>query len=122
MDTLLNLETVSSHNLKGLRHLFDKVETRVRGLMSLGIPPSSYISLLSSILMSKLPQDLRLVVSRSVTDSDSLMNVIDEEIYTRERAVTMLTPPHRQCRDIPTAAVLMTSDTTQGCSYCHQNH
>ena len=44
--------------------------------------------------MSKLPQDLQLVVSRSVTDSDSLMNVIDEEIYTRERAVTVLTPPH----------------------------
>ena len=62
--------------------------------MSLGMPPSSYISLLYSILMSKLPQDLQLVVSRSVTDSDSLMNVIDEEIYTRERAVTVLTSPH----------------------------
>ena len=58
MDTLLNLETVSFHNLKGLQHLFDKVETHVRGLISLEIPPSSYISLLSSILMSKLPQDL----------------------------------------------------------------
>ena len=85
MDTLLNLEVVSSHNLKELRHLFDKVETHVRGLKSLGIPPSSYGSLLSSILMSKLPQDLRLrLVSQRVTDSewdlDSLMNVINEEI------------------------------------------
>ena len=34
----------------------------------------------------------------------------------------MLTPPHRQGRDTPTAAVLMTGDTTQGCSYCRQNH
>ena len=40
----------------------------------------------------------------------------------RERAVTVLTPPHRQVKDSPTAAVLMTGDTPQGCSYCHQNH
>ena len=39
----------------------------------------------------------------------------------RERAVTMLTPPHRQDRDTPTADVLMIVDTTQGCSYCNQN-
>ena len=31
MDTLLNLEVVSSYNLKGLWHLFDKVETHVIG-------------------------------------------------------------------------------------------
>ena len=102
------------------------METHIRGLRSPEIPPSSYGSLLSSILINKVPEDLRLVVSRRVTDSDwdlnSLMNVIVEEIDARERAVTVLTPLRRQGRDIPTAAVLMTSDTTQGCSYCCQNH
>ena len=74
--------------------------------------------------MSKLPQDLRLIVSQRITDSDwdldSLMNIIDEEILMqeRERAVTMLTPPHRQSRDTPTAAVLMTGDINQGYLYC----
>ena len=89
MNTLLHLEVVSFHNLKGLWHLFEKVETLVKGLKSLGIPPSSYGSLLSSILMSKLPQDLWLVVSWRVTDSDCdlylLMKVIDEEIDAWER-------------------------------------
>ena len=43
MDLLLNLEAVTSqHNLKGLRHLFDMVESNVRGLRALGVPSSSY--------------------------------------------------------------------------------
>ena len=62
--------------------------------------------------MSKLPQNLRLVVNQWITDSDwdlnSLMNVTDEEIDAIERAVTVLTPSHRQSRNTPTAAVLTT--------------
>ena len=48
--------------------------------------------------MNKLPQDLQLVMSQRVTDSDwdlnSLINVIDKESDTRERTVTVLNPPH----------------------------
>ena len=59
MDLLLNLEAVSSqHNLRGLRQLFDIVESNVRGLRALGVPASSYGGLLSSILVSKLPTGL----------------------------------------------------------------
>ena len=59
MDLLLNLKAVSSqHNLRGLRQLFDVVESNVRGLRAFGIPASSYGGLLSSILVSKLPIEL----------------------------------------------------------------
>ena len=51
-----------------------------------------------------------------------MINVIEKEIDARERAVTVLTPPQRQGRESPTAAVLMTGYTPQGCSYCRQNH
>ena len=38
MDALLNLSTVNSHHdLRGLRHLYDAVETHVRGLPALGV-------------------------------------------------------------------------------------
>ena len=68
MDALLNLEAVTSHsNFKSLRYLRDQIESHIRSLKSLGIPSESYGSLLSSVLMSK---ELRLIVSRTITDGD----------------------------------------------------
>ena len=65
MDLLLQLENVTStNNLKGLRCLFDEVKSNVRGLRSLGVSAESYEGLLSSILMSRLPPELRPIVSR----------------------------------------------------------
>ena len=41
MDILLHLKHLASHhNIKGLRHLFDKVEAQVRSLKTLGVDPA----------------------------------------------------------------------------------
>ena len=84
MDVLLNVDAVTSqHNLRGLRHLYNLVETQVRGLRALGVPSDSYGNLLSSVLMNKLPQELRLIVSREITDGelnlDALMKVVERD-------------------------------------------
>ena len=51
MDLLLNIDPVTSqHNLKGLRHLYDTVESQVRSLKALGVSADSYGSILSSVL------------------------------------------------------------------------
>ena len=94
MDVLLNIDAVTSqHNLKGLRHLYDSVETQVRGLRALGVPSESYGSLLTSVLMNKLPQELRLIVSREITDGelnlDALMRVTEREIEEHVRPVVL---------------------------------
>ena len=66
MEVLLRLEPLSSpHNVKGLRHLFDKVEAQMRSLRALGVDASSYGTLLSSILLSKIPQELCLIIISS---------------------------------------------------------
>ena len=53
MDALLNVETVTSpHNLKGLRQLYDKVESYIRSLNTLGVTADSYGSLLASALLT----------------------------------------------------------------------
>ena len=53
-DELLSLPAVTSrHDLKGLRHLCDSVEARIRGLRALSIPVESYVGPLISILMKK---------------------------------------------------------------------
>ena len=65
MDTLLNIDAISSdRNFKDLRRLYDHTESHVRSLKSLGIESASYGALLAPVLLSKLPPELRLIVSR----------------------------------------------------------
>ena len=59
MKTLLNISSVKSGlNIQALRQLHDLIESQIRSLKSLRLSSSSYGSLLSSVVMSKLPQDL----------------------------------------------------------------
>ena len=130
IDILLNVDAVSSqHNLKGLRHLYDMVETQVHGLRSLGVEPSLYSSLLSSALIRKIPPELQLVLSREVGDGswtlDDLLKRLREEIEARERVGPQLTQPLKKPgRDgsISTAAALLSPNNPPPCCYCQQSH
>lgn len=79
----------SGNDLAGIRHLFDTVETHIRGLKSLGVTTDSYGSLLSSVLLKKLPTDVRLLISRKVPEKDwsldALLKELQEELRARER-------------------------------------
>ena len=91
MEALLELEAVTSiHDIQPLRTLCDKIESHVRSLNSLGVPSSSYGSLLSSIVMNKMPQEIRLIVSRKLVDCewgfDEFIKIVEEEVDARERA------------------------------------
>ncbi len=80
MDLLLNVEPVlSQNNLLALRRLYDK--SGVPRTWTEGITPDSYGSPLSSALVKKLPQELRLTVSRKF--SDDVWNM--DELKARER-------------------------------------
>ena len=128
MEALLNLEAVTwSRELKNLRQLYDKVESHVRCLKSLDITSASYGSLLSSILMKKIPQDLCLIVSREIVrdewDLDSLMKVIEKEIEARERAaVDSSVNTRKPSREPPTTSALLTNNPQIACCYCNGSH
>lgn len=93
MDTLLKLEAVSSqHNLKGLRHLYDLVESQVRGLKSLGVESNSYGSLLFSVLLQKIPPELRLIMSRKITEDDWNLDALLKQL---------LWPENGKCHCLP---------------------
>ena len=126
MDTLLELEPVTSPtNTKVLRRLCNQTEFQVRSLKSLEVPLNSYGNLLSSLFMNRLPQELRLIVSREVGEAewriDQIMTIIEREISARERAFT---PSNSQSRGsgLPTATALVASDGQPKCSYCRQGH
>lgn len=136
MDDLINLAPVNSNqDLRGLRQFYDLVEVHVRGLKALGVPAESYGSLLSSVLMNKVPQEVRLIVSREVKggdwELDRLLAVMHEELEARERAAqgNSEPPPDAQFRrnkhwKVPPSAssLFSKSDPRPTCTYCKQPH
>ncbi len=61
MESLLNLTQVSNEqDIKNLRKLYDNIETHVRSLKSLGIDFIQYGALLVPMIMSKIPNEIRL--------------------------------------------------------------
>ena len=102
MEALLGVAAVPSHlNINRLRRLHDTVEAHVRGLHALGVPAESYGGLLTSVLVNKLPPEIRLIVSRETTagrwDLDVVMKILEWEIDARERVSSTgaLLPPRR---------------------------
>ena len=89
MDALLILQTVTSYyDLKGLRHLYDSVESHVRGLRALGIDAVPCCQLLSLILMNELPTKMHLIISCELSGGkwnvEEIMRIINHEIEVRE--------------------------------------
>ena len=85
MDILLSLEAITSeHNVKGLCRLYDTIESHIRSLKSLGVAADSYGGLLSSVVLTKLPSELRLIVSHSTGerewDLDGVMTELAKEL------------------------------------------
>lgn len=92
IETLLNIDPVTSdQNLRGLRKLYNDVEANTRSLKAMGVGPETYVTMLSSVLLGKLPSSLRSVVSRKTSDTEltltRLLEVLEGELTARERAV-----------------------------------
>ena len=135
MDTLLNLEAVTSpQNTRALRKLYNKLETNVRGLDALGVKAESYGTLLATVLVRKLPQELRLIVSRQESGEwtiSSLLKILGEELEARKRTV-MPREPHpsqfaapKKGNECPTSIALISGSRSENaslCQFCNQRH
>ena len=62
MDELIKIP-VASDKPGSLRFMFDKVNVHIRGLKSLGVASEQYGSFIIPMIMSKLPDDIRLRVA-----------------------------------------------------------
>ena len=130
MEALLSVATISSdHQLRDLRRLYDQAEANIRSLKALGVEPASYGTMLSSVLLTKLPPEMRLIVSRKVSsadlDMDSLLTTFEQELTARERATNSSSqsqhPPRRQTQP-STSALFAGTQGTPCCTYCEQSH
>ena len=104
----------------------------------LGIPSQSYGGLLCSMLMNKLPRDLRILMSRDIKndnwDHDRLLGLLEAEVEAREKASSSSTTTdsssnsHRdqkskyRGRQLPSAAVLKMDSSPTTCTNCHGSH
>ena len=113
MDIILHIDPVASTSLRALRHLFDRIEANVRGLKSLGVDSETYGSLLSPVLLNKLPSDIRLIASREISEEDwtldALLKIVEREVEARERAGG--TQARTSERSFPTASTLIASSS-----------
>ena len=101
------------------------MEAHIHSLKSLGVSSDSYGNLLSSVLLSKLPQELHLIISTKMSKDDSvLMEELEQEIKARERAAANpvnLSPQLKQPRDQHTVAALVSVASKLSCYYCQQS-
>ena len=132
MEALLHVPGVSSHHdIRGLRKLHDSVEAHIRGLKALRVPAQTYGGLLISVLVNKLPPELRLIVTREMTgeawDLERLMRIFEREIDARERAFVPTNQGNVRRPRVPTASTLLANSTGSNgnrvvCVYCEKDH
>ena len=135
MGLLLNMDKVSSaSNITALRRLYDGIETNTRALKALGIAEESYGSLPSSVLVQRLPQELRLITGREIEGDWNLpdiLKVIGRELEARERTTTpqedtlQVEGSARKKQGKASVAMLATTNqdnSTLVCCNCQGNH
>ena len=93
MESLLKVQKIKSKDdIKGLRDLYNHVESCVRNLRSLKLETNGYGSLLIPILKQKLPDDLTLLISRkfgsSVWTLEKVLEYFNEELRAQENCFT----------------------------------
>ena len=130
METLLGVEPVpaSDKNSRGLRRLYDEVESHIRSLKALGVEHTSYGAMLAPVLLTKLPPDVRLIVSRKVGTGakiDQILKHVEEELTARERTAYNPTPPPTRQQDKNKRTNVFNNSSNPkppSCCFCQQGH
>ena len=68
MESLVELPAVRDVNSVSLRKIYDRVESSIRNLKSVGINPDSYGSLLTPSSTEKVLSELRMIIARKFSD------------------------------------------------------
>ena len=141
MEALLQMPAVTSiTDIKRIRMIYVKVEANVRGLEALGIASDTNGSLLVPGMMNKLPEELRLIITRlfdsGIWHLDKLLKSFKEEVEARERgSFTSMSRPNERSNEpkkargpsLQTAATLVSSTTgpsqsSPTCTFCGNLH
>ena len=85
---------VTINETKKLRAIYDKTEAHVRSLKNIGIATETYGSFLSPVIMAKIPEELRIAITRELPSNDWKLGPM-LEIFRKELQL------HEKCQYIP---------------------
>ena len=140
MEAILDMMPVTdSKNVAELRNLFDQLESYLRNIQSLGIASLSTGPMLIPVLRSKIPNDIQLIITRSMTEEiwniDEFLRAFHTELSAREKCNAQGTKTkgavHDKAaakqRDNYTTSALFANNKhlerrNQPCVYCKENH
>ena len=133
MESLLKIKRVrSTDSVTDLRRLYNDVENCVRNLKSLKVETSTYGCLLIPILNERIPDELRVIISRkfgsNVWTLDTMLAYLNEELQANERCVSLkrlrVSDDEEEGSKQYTASQLYagTNNGKLRCVYCFQDH
>ena len=133
IEALTNLQTVhSDKDVKGLRNLVDKIDTNVRSLETLGYDLKQYGPFLNPMIMRKLPEQIRLAVTKEIRNEEwelnKILDIIKKELEAREQCAHInshsksVADGRQNKNNLPTTASFLSNDTKVTCSFCKNHH
>ena len=88
MNVLLKLPKLNNDNVTKLTSLYNAVESNIRSLMTMGLNPSHYGPLLIPVILERLPDSIKLIVTRKLGKNNwhisDFINCIKEGVDARE--------------------------------------
>ena len=84
----------NDNDIKGLRNLYDQIESSVRNLQTLKVDTNSYGSLLVPLINEKLPTDIVIIARKFKSefwDLNEMTEVLKLEIEAKERSLSVST-------------------------------
>ena len=130
MENLMKLPTlVNITDIKKIRVILDQLEMNIRGLEAFSICSDSYGELLLAIVMKKIPEEMRLTLTRQFKGKQwNLSKVLESfraEVTAREQVQLMNPPNMFMNRPKPnfgpqpaTASTVFSSNRNPTCTYC----
>ena len=123
IDQLLSISHVESlTDIKKIRHIYGKIESAVRNLKSLKVDIGQYGPILISIIMNKLPTEIKLQISSIMPATEewgvtNLLEVLLQEINSREICSCMSHTNFRTLHDL-TDMKTTTDNPVMQCPQC----
>ena len=88
MNELIKLNKVNGSNVIESKELYDRIENNIRALKTVGIQQEHFGSFLIPIILEKIPNIIRLQISRQLRKEnwniDEFLQCINQEITARE--------------------------------------
>ena len=123
MNKILNISPVYSPNVRSLRELYDNVESNVRALENLGVSYEQFGSLLIPIILEKLPNMIKLQISRKLGSDNwnvqDFLAYINEEILARENYEYL---KRENFEDPKPTSTFFTSANVKCCVFCKKDN